>query len=304
MRGTAYIKAKGHANPSVGKLDLDIHRLALPPANGYVSKAGLAVDQGWLSVDSDMRAKGRHWTVENDVTLHDFHVDKANSTSFAEKLPMSLDMALAVLRDPSGEISLPVHLEFDEGETDINVGEIISAALSQALVGAATLPLKAVGMFFGGSEGEAGFSAEPIPAIPGEDRGAETGRERAGALVDFLIQKPERILRERAVAGDGLPKLEDGGGLLARGRIQRALKHRAEGKSGELSQKDEALLQRYVAATPVPEARYDALARARAVRTRNFMLQVQEFPANRIRVSGERRVNDPGVVFEFEAIEP
>ena len=53
-----------------------------------------------------------------------------------------------------------------------------------------------------------------------------------------------------------------------------------------------------------PEARYDALARARAERTRAYMLEVQEFPPQRIRVSDERRVNDPGVVFEFEAIEP
>jgi hypothetical protein len=178
-------------------------------------------------------------------------------------------------------------------------------------------------MFFGGSEGEEGFSAEPIPAIPGEDRGTEAGRERAGTLIDFLIQKPElalviigtsgpaerdavaeRILRERAVAGEGLPEIEDGAGLLARGRIQRALKRRAEGRPGELSEDDEAFLRRYVAATPVPEARYDALARARAVRTRDYMLQVQEFPPERIRVSDERRENDPGVVFEFQAIEP
>ncbi|MBW2236781.1 MAG: DUF748 domain-containing protein, partial [Deltaproteobacteria bacterium] len=323
MRGTAYVKAKGRVSPTDGTLDVEVHRLALPPANGYVSKAGLQVEQGWLSVDSDMRAKGKHWTVENDVTLHDFHVDKANSTGFADKLPMSMDMALALLRDPSGDISLPVHLEFDEGETEVDIAEIISAALSQALVGAATIPLKAVGMFFGGGEDEGGFSAEPIPAIPGEDRGTEAGRERAGALIDFLIQKPdlalviigtsgeaerdavaERILRERAVAGEGLPEIEDGAALLARGRIQRALKRRAEGKPGELSEEDEALLQRYVAATPVPEARYDALARARAERTRAYMLQVQEFPPQRIRVSDERRVNDPGVVFEFEAIEP
>jgi hypothetical protein len=323
MRGTAYIKAEGHANPSTGKLDLDIHRLPLPPANGYVSKAGLAVDQGWLSVDTDMRAKGKHWTVDSDVTLHDFRVDKANSTSFDEKLPMSLDMALAVLRSPNGDISLPVPLEFNEGEANVNIGEIISAALSQALVGAATIPLKAVGMFFSGDENEGGFSAEPIPAIPGEDRGTEAGRERAGALLDFMIQKPElavviigtsgpaerdavaeRILRERVMAGDGLPEIEDGAGLLTRTRIQRALKHRAEGKDGKLSEDDEALLQRYVEATPVPEERYDQLARARAARTKAYMLEVQEFPANRIRVSEQRRENAPGVVFEFEAIEP
>jgi hypothetical protein len=34
------------------------------------------------------------------------------------------------------------------------------------------------------------------------------------------------------------------------------------------------------------------------------MLENQEFPAKRIRVSDERRENIPGVVFEFEAIEP
>jgi hypothetical protein len=34
------------------------------------------------------------------------------------------------------------------------------------------------------------------------------------------------------------------------------------------------------------------------------MIENQEFPPKRIRVSDERRENDPGVVFEFEAIEP
>ena len=105
------------------------------------------------------------------------------------------------------------------------------------------------------------------------------------------------ILRDRAVAGDGLPELE-GVGFFARRRLAGALRERADGGAGVLDSTDETLLSRYVATQTVPAERYEALAQVRAQSVLDALIAAGA-PANALTIGAAERTEAPSVVFSF-----
>jgi hypothetical protein len=105
------------------------------------------------------------------------------------------------------------------------------------------------------------------------------------------------ILRDRVVAGDGLPELE-GAGFFARRRLASALRERADGGAGALDSADETLLSRYVETQTVPAERHEALAQARAQSVLDALIAAGA-PANALTIGAAERTEAPGVVFNF-----
>lgn len=322
LPGGSRLDVDGKIGATDGEVRLDVKRLTLPPMNPYAANAGVKLDKGGLSLGADIEAHGTHWTVDSDVTLHDLAFDRAASKEFVDKLGMPLDLILSVLRSPNGDISVPVDVEFDEGGSAVDTTEIIMGALRQALVGAATIPLKALGGVFG-AVGGGGVSFEPLLAVPGSTDPAPGIRERVDGLLELLASRPgllvrltgttgdedvpflaEEELADRVAAGGDLPELRDDqqAGLFARGRIKGALKKRAKGEPIDLKEEDMVFLRRYVATVSVPEARHAALANARAERTRKYLLATQAVEETRISIDPPGR-GQPGVEFAFGSVD-
>ncbi len=314
------LKGDGHLGATDGDLKLLIKRLRLPQVNPYANAAGIAVENGALTVKTDISAKGTHWKVDSDVTLHDLRLDPEGSKEFIDSLGMPLDLILSLLRDPTGDIDLPVALEFDEGKMETGVAGLIAGALRQALVGAATIPLKALGGVFGRG---GGFELEPIPSVPGVVAAADQTAERGLAMAGLLKERPElailltgrageedhpflqrAVLTEGVAEGGDLPELDEGAGLIGRQQIKSALKKRAKGGEGELSPENEAFLQRYFDASEVPDERYDRLARARADSIRGWLVDKQGVNPARVLVADEPKRGDPGIVLDLESLTP
>ena len=318
LPGGARLDVDGKVGATDGDLRLDVKRMDLPPVNPYAAAAGIEVARGSLSLGADIRAKGTQWNIGSDVTLHHLRLDSEGSKSFVEKLDMPVDLILSVLRSPDGDIAIPVSVEFDEGEVGIDLVEIILGALRQALVGAATIPLKALGGVFAGG----GVDFEPIRALPGGVQIDETAAGRLAALVDLLESRPglavklsgqagdedrlflaEAELADRIAAGGDLPELPDdqAAGLLGRGRIKRALEKRAESQTLSLSEEDQVHLRRYLAQVEVPDERYHDLARDRARAAQRHILATERVDASRVELTDPGR-GTPGVDFTFDAI--
>jgi len=187
---------------------------------------------------------------------------------------------LALLRDPKGDIQLPIPLEYGEQGASAGIGTILLGALKAALTGAVTSPIKAVGALLP-SGGAAQISFDPIPFAPGSAEPPADAAARLAPLAALLQQRPslglavlgsagpedrarlaEEILIERVAAERGLPEVADAG-FFARRRVQGTLEARGRGEAGALEPDDEALFARYLAAADVPEARYTELARRR-----------------------------------------
>jgi hypothetical protein len=213
-----------------------------------------------------------------------------------------------------------VSVAFEEGTVEADLLEIATGALRQAMVGAASVPLKAVGGFF---RDDGGLDLDPIPAVAGAAGLTPDSTGRIAGLVDLLEGRPtlaltlagragpddreplaEQLLAERVAAGGDLPELgdDDAPGFVARRRIRSALGKRAAGEQARLSPEDRAGLERYLEAVEVPGERYDALARARAEGVRAALLATERVDAARIELAGGHDPGAPGVVLSFTAL--
>jgi hypothetical protein len=286
-----------------GTLSLELERLPLAQFTPYTARAAdLRIPRGELTLDTkgNLERAGAAGKVETRVVVHQLAIQGGpNAVSVAG---MPLDLALALLRDPKGDIALPVPLQYGEQGASPDVGAILVGALSAAITGAVTSPIKALGVLVP-EGGQAEVSFAPLAFAPGDAAPPAEAAEQLAPLATLLAQRPglglalvgragpedrlplaERILIDGVAADRGLPALEDAG-FFARRRVQGALEARGRGEAGALEAEDEALLARYREATPVPPERYAELARRRAEAVRDVLATAHALPAARVAVS-------------------
>lgn len=319
---TAKLDVRGDLKPNnVGDFKLTLKQLDLPTFNPYAgAAAGVTVDQGTASVETKLKMRGVKMEVDNQLVLNKFGVSMRDPETFERSFGVPIDLALALLRDPNGDIALHIPVSMDEKGAKIAMGAVIASALKAALIGAITAPLKMVGALFGGGDdkGAGGFAIDPLPSVAGSPdlEGDQNGR--LDGLAQMLSERPtvglalrgrvgaedrpvvaEQILVEQWSAGKGLPELEDVN-FLARRRIGQALSRRAKGEPAELDPEDQPIYERYVAAIAVPDARMNALATARAERVRALLVE-KGIVGTRVAVGEPEAESKPGVVIGFKA---
>ena len=318
---TAKLDVRGDLKPgNVGDFTLKLKQLELPVFNPYSSAAaGVTIDQGTASIETKLKMRGAKMEIDNHLVLNKLGVSMREPETFERSFGVPIDLALALLRDPQGDIALHIPVKMDEKGATIAMGAVIASALKAALVGAITAPLKMIGAVFGGDGVSAGgMSIDPLPSLAGSPEldGDQTGR--LDGLARMLSERPamglalrgrvgpedrpivaQQILVERWSSGAGLPELEDAS-FLARRRVGQALSKRAQGEAAELAPEDQALFDRYVAAVPVPDERLAALAKARAERVRQLLVE-KGVAAGRVAVGDAEAESKPGVVIGFKA---
>lgn len=301
---------------NAGDFRLAIARLALPVFNPYASAAaGVTVERGSASVDAQLAVRGAAMELDSRVVLHDLAVSLRDPATFEREFGVPVDLALALLRDRSGDIALRVPVRVDETGAGLDLGAIAASAAKAALIGALSSPIKLAGAALGAGDG--GLSVDPLAYEAGSTALAGDATPRLDALAALARDHPllglslhgragppdrpllaEQVLVEGWQRGEGLPELE-GAGLLARRRIGAALERRAAGAAAQLDPDDQALYERYVAATAVPRERLDDLAAARAARVRDELV-ARGVAAERIELGEPAAEGPPGVVLSLE----
>jgi hypothetical protein len=314
--GAASLAVAGGMQGGSGRFDLDLQRLRLPLLDPYLMDAlGQGIQKGGLTLRSHVGIEEDRIAARNELVLHQLQLSNAESDEFEKRFGMSLSLALALLRDQEGNISLEPSVIVERGA--VHLGPIIREALREALRGALRSPLKAIGMVAGASGSEAQVHALAMEA--GTMRLVSSEGPGLASIAELLASRPslmltlrgrsdhsddvaiaEQMLMESAEAGRELPPLEDVG-FFARRRIQNALVARARGESGELEPEDQRTLERWIAAVKVPEARRQALAQARATRLRQELVRAHEADPRRLSV-GEPEPGTPAVVLELGAV--
>ncbi len=318
---TAQLDVRGDLKPgNVGDFTLELKQLELPVFNPYASAAaGVTVERGTASVKTRLKLRGAKMEIDNRLVLNEFGVSMRDPASFERNFGVPIDLALALLRDPQGDIELHIPVKTDEKGATISMGAVIASALKAALVGAITAPLKMVGaMFSGGDDGAGGFSIDPLPSVAGSPELDGDQQARIEGLARMLSERPamglalrgrvgpedrpvvaQQILVERWTSGEGLPELEEAT-FLARRRIGQALSRIAKGEAAGLAPEDQALFENYLAAVVVPDERFAALAKSRAERVRQLLVE-KGVVATRIAVGEPEAEAKPGVVIGFKA---
>jgi hypothetical protein len=266
-------------------LELKLDGVALTPYNSYATAySPYSLSDGSLTLTmSAKRAAGGTYDLSNSITLHQLSLGSADEAGFEQQFGVPLSLALALLRDVRGDISLNVPLAIDSsGGAQVNLGAVIRSALRGAVSGAIQSPLKLLGAVAGGGGGP--VLPAPIPFRSGASDLTKEGTKNADRLAEFLNGRPGmgvrldaavttgdvQRLREQALRAEWEDEnfLKASIGFLtqrsARDRIRNAIDARARGKRSKLSAEDEATLKKWLDERPSPTTdQLHALAAAR-----------------------------------------
>jgi len=270
------IIATGDFGPQGGQLDLKMSDFELTPFNPYATAySPYGISEGSLEIKTTAKYSGGKYDVSNAITLHNLDLSGVeNDSLFEQQFGIPLNMALALLRDVSGDIDLNIPIQIDQsGGTSVDLITIVRGALRQALMGAVEAPLKLVGGVIGLVGGKSGPVAPAPIAFPlGRAEPTSAGAESADRLAAFLTSRPAMAVQlDTAVTTDDVQWLREQAlhaewkdeGFFKRSlafvtqrgpreRIGDYLAARAEGKTPELSAEDAATLQQSLDQRPAP----------------------------------------------------
>ncbi|MBW2393304.1 MAG: DUF748 domain-containing protein [Deltaproteobacteria bacterium] len=189
FEGTANSRLVSGNGPS----ELEISALPLGPLSGYAREGGFLLKAGQASLDGKVESEGTRHSAKLDLALDGLEIETIDAGVFEELFGMSPDLALAVLKDPTGGVRLPLHFDVDteSGETGIAFAQLMAGALRQAITGILTTPLKGLGFVARGVVGERGeMQMEPIRFEPGSDDWNDGEEDYVAALARSLVARP------------------------------------------------------------------------------------------------------------------
>ncbi|MBE2204999.1 MAG: DUF748 domain-containing protein [Chthoniobacterales bacterium] len=328
LPSAARLSIKGNlASGQVGHFVIGVEELDLPTWNPYAKPAGVSLDAGSVTLQTKLGLQGAVIQADSDIVLNMLDVSLRDPDLFSRQFGLPLDLALALLRDPAGNIRLTIPIRMDEKGSTVSMGAVIASALRAALIGAISSPLKLLGGAFGAiptkgksqavaPTGGTPFAIAPIKCAAGNVEPEAV--DRLDGFMKLLAERPNmglvlrgrtsaddrpilatQLLIERVQSGKGLPEVSDAG-FLARRRIQHYLAKRGKGAEATLEDKDRPLFDRYVAATEIPADRLDALANQRAERVR-ALLVARKIAPSRLTIGKPETGGEAGVGISFQA---
>jgi hypothetical protein len=300
---------------------LELRDFRLQPWSPYLAEAsGYWVEDGEMTLIAKLGMSPKLIEVDGDVELLKLSIDEVKAGTFEEEFGLSLDLALALLRDPTGRVVFPIPVKVDESGAGASMAPIVAAVLRQAIVGALTSPLKGLGMGLGMVMGEGdgrakGMQLTPISLAPGAIQPGSSDEAALDAASKILDERPglsltlhgtsgpaddsalaERILIEAVQEDQGLPPVS--AGFLQKRRLVGALKDRGKGQDDDLDAEDAALLQSWIASVEVTDGRRKDLSRERAEAVRTLLVGERGVPEGRV-AAGDPLPGEPGVLIHL-----
>ncbi|HTO69692.1 MAG TPA: DUF748 domain-containing protein [Myxococcota bacterium] len=281
----------------------ELDGLPLAPFNPYVTPSGYSVSNGTLSLNARANLEGDRYDSNTDVTIHDLDVGGAEGEAlFEENFGIPLSMAIGLLKDTEGVISLSVPVAGDRAGARVGLSSLAGQALRKALMGALASPLKLLGV--GASGDKLDLKPEPIEFLPGSAEPSEAGRARIDKIAELMSASPgialtlhggtsaddERALRERALLDElekttGLRALGNIGEMGTRRAVRQNLEARAAGKTPDALTPDQsAWLEAKVASETLAAGALDELGQKRAETLASALRDSHGLGADRITV--------------------
>lgn len=325
INGNAPLKATGSvdADPLFVDLDLSLTSYGMDTLTPYTGRyLGYKVQRGLLTVNSRLEINKQQLDSNTQIDADRFYLGDSVASDQALSVPVKL--GLAVLRDASGKIELPVTVSGNMSDPSFSVSGLVLKVITNILVKAATAPFSLLAGLVGGED------LDQIAFPPGEPQpGAET-RQKLASLVEALNKRPslkvqitgetgpadrEALARKALLddMGDDWPGLDkavaDGGWFGWRGKILGEYKDRLEQdpdklpvqSDGDAAETERARLawQKLMesAEKAVSTQALQQLATQRATAARDMLIKEHHLAAGRVTLSGSPKVDaeNPGI---------
>ncbi len=319
----AKLDVNGSIIPGNSNITAKLVKLPLAQFNPYVTPTGYGLSDGALSFESKARVDKESYSSSTDVVVSQLEVGGSEGESlFQQNFGIPLSVALGLLKDLDGNITMAVPLDGDRGGARVGLGSIVGQALRKALLGALASPLKLLGAVT--ADGKVKAAPEPIPFAPGDVVLTAEGGEKVELIARLLSSSPGialtlsggisesdlRVLRERALykeleATSGLRALGQLGAIATRRAARVFLEAKLAGQQPEpLDPEDAAWLEEHIAGQQLDTAALAALASARAATVKDGLVRDHGIADARLTLGApvtEPPTSEPGVVIGLGA---
>ena len=161
----------------------------IPKFSAYtIPFAGREIASGKLDLNLGYLVKDRQLTGENQIVLRDFELGDEVPHPGAMSLPLGL--AVALLKDPSGNIDIDLPVRGDLDDPEFSYGRVIGAAVVNLIVKIVASPFALLGNLIGVEPDE----LEYINFPPGRADLAPPEMERTQKLAEALALRPTLVL--------------------------------------------------------------------------------------------------------------
>ncbi|MEM6576070.1 MAG: DUF748 domain-containing protein [Pseudomonadota bacterium] len=201
LEGYADIGITGELNPleDRNKVTLSTKNIDLTSANAYAGKyVGRLIERGRLDLELGYELDGDSLKGSNEVVLGQLTLGGSVDSEDAVSLP--LDLALALLKDPSGNIDLGVPVAGNLNDPKFRIGSVVFKAFVNLIVKAAASPFFILGKLIPGG----GEDLQYVNFQPGFGELNEEATDRLAKLSEALLQRPTLRLDIAGVASRGL----------------------------------------------------------------------------------------------------
>ncbi len=197
--GLAPLSIQGHSMPLRRDQDTDIRMriqgAELSDFSPYTGKyLGYTVRKGKLDVDAHVKIQQRKLNAQVNAKLDQFFLGDKVQSPEATKLPVRLAMAL--LRDRKGIITLDLPVEGSLDDPDFRYGKIVWHALFNVLTKIVTSPFTLIGNLFGGGGEDLSFAAFP----PGSSEPDAAAQKKVEVIAKSLSERPDLSLELEGTA--------------------------------------------------------------------------------------------------------
>lgn len=156
----------------------------LSPVSPYSGKyVGYIIQKGKLSFDLKYLIAQKKLESENKIFIDQLTLGEPVESPQALKIPIGL--AIALLKDRSGEIHLDVPVTGTTDDPDFSIGRLVVQVLVNLITKAVTAPFALLGSLFGGGE-----ELSYVEFDYGRSVVNDTGRKKIEALVKALQERP------------------------------------------------------------------------------------------------------------------
>lgn len=145
--------------------------------------AGYAIDRGLLNLDLQYALKNNHLEGHNSVMVDQLKLGEQVDSDKAVDLP--LELALVLLTDANGVISLEVPVNGDVDDPSFDVGSVIAGAFMNLITKAVTAPFTLLASLVGSEE-----DLQRVNFATGSAELDDAGRAKLTELNSALAQRP------------------------------------------------------------------------------------------------------------------
>ena len=185
--GHAPVTISGAINPLADEmyadLAFDFQQMDLTSASPYSGRyVGRTISQGKLSIKTAYHIENRALKADHDIMIDQFNFGE--DVESPDDLNLPVDLAVALLKDRSGEIHIELPVSGDMDDPEFSIGGIVLKAFVNLIVKAVTSPFALIGGMFEGED------LNQLEFEPGQSRLTPATTEKLDALIKVLYDRP------------------------------------------------------------------------------------------------------------------